>query len=55
MKILKALVCPAVLYGCEEWTPRKSEEKRLDTANMCFLFYFGKVPIETNILTLEWF
>lgn len=34
MKTLKALVWPFVLYGCQAWTRRKSNEKRVTAAEM---------------------
>lgn len=34
MTILKALVWTAVLYGCKVWTLRKSDENRLNAAEM---------------------
>jgi len=27
---MKALVWPVATYGCESWTPRKNEERRID-------------------------
>ena len=28
--ILKAMVCPVVMYGCEGWTIKKAEHQRID-------------------------
>ena len=28
--IVKAMVFPAVMYGCESWTMKKAEHKRID-------------------------
>ena len=28
--ILKAMVCPVVMYGCEGWTIKKAECQRID-------------------------
>ena len=28
--IVKALVCPVVMYGCESWTVKKAECRRID-------------------------
>ena len=36
MKILKCLVWPVMLYGCESWTQRKDDEKRIEAAEMWF-------------------
>ena len=29
--LIKAMVFPVVMYGCESWTIRKSERRRIDT------------------------
>ena len=28
--LVKAMVCPVVMYGCESWTIKKSEHQRID-------------------------
>ena len=28
--LLKAMVCPVVMYGCESWTVKKAEHRRID-------------------------
>ena len=28
--LVKAMVCPAVIYGCESWTVKKAEYRRID-------------------------
>ena len=28
--LVKALVCPVVMYGCESWTVKKAEHQRID-------------------------
>ena len=28
--IIKAIVCPVVMYGCESWTTKKAEHQRID-------------------------
>ena len=30
IRLMKALVWPVAVYGCESWTLRKNEETRLD-------------------------
>ena len=30
MKIVKAMVFPVVMYGCESWTVKKAEHQRID-------------------------
>jgi len=34
VRLIKALVWPITMYGCESWTPRKNEETRLDAFQM---------------------
>ena len=29
--LIKAMVFPVVMYGCESWTIKKAEQKRIDT------------------------
>ena len=31
VRLVKAMVYPAVMYGCESWTLKKVESKRIDT------------------------
>jgi len=28
--LVKAIVCPVVMYGCESWTVKKPERRRID-------------------------
>ena len=28
--LVKAMVCPVVMYGCESWTVKKAERRRID-------------------------
>ena len=30
VRLLKAMVFPVVIYGCESWTLKKSERRRID-------------------------
>src|SRR6218665_2147479 len=34
MRIMKAMVFPGVLYGCETWTKTKTMEKKIDACKM---------------------
>ena len=34
IRLLKCLIWPVVMYGCEAWTLRKSEESRLNAVEM---------------------
>ena len=33
LHIVKAMIFPAVMYGCESWTIRKAECQRIDALN----------------------
>ena len=30
VRLVKAMVCPVVIYGCESWTVKKAERQRID-------------------------
>ena len=30
VRLVKAIVCPVVMYGCESWTVKKAEYRRID-------------------------
>ena len=30
VRLVKAMVCPVVMYGCESWTIKKAEHRRID-------------------------
>ena len=31
--LVKAMVFPVVMYGCESWTVKKAEQRRIDVLN----------------------
>ena len=33
VRLVKAMVFPIVMYGCESWTIKKAEHRRIDTLN----------------------
>ena len=33
--LVKALVFPIVMYGCERWTIKKAEHRRIDAFELC--------------------
>ena len=35
VRVVKAMVSPAVMYGCESWTIKKAERRRIDTFELC--------------------
>ena len=35
VRLVKAVVFPVVVYGCESWTVNKAEHRRIDTFKLC--------------------
>ena len=35
VRLVKAMVFPVVMYGCESWTIKKAEHRRIDVLNCC--------------------
>ena len=33
VRLVKAMVFPVVMYGCESWTMKKAERRRIDALN----------------------
>ena len=33
--VVKAMVFPEVMYGCESWTIKKAEHQRIDAFELC--------------------
>ena len=42
--LVKAMVFPAVMYGCENWTIRKSEPQRIDPFDLWHWRRFLRIP-----------
>ena len=42
--VVKAMVFPAVIYGCESWTVRKAEHWRIDAFELCCWRKLLRVP-----------
>jgi len=58
--IVKAMVFPVVMYGCESWTTKKAEHQRIDafelwlsSRNDCDLYAAIKAPLSIFLL-LSW-
>ena len=41
--LVKAMVFPVVVYGCESWTIKKAESRRIDVFELCWRRLF-RVP-----------
>ena len=35
VRLVKAMVFPVVMYGCESWTVKKAECQRIDAFDLC--------------------
>ena len=46
--IVKAMVFPVVMYGCESWTIKKAEHQRIDAFELCCWRRFLRVPWTTR-------
>ena len=42
--LVKAMVFPVVMYGCESWTIKKAECQRIDAFQLCFWRRLLRVP-----------
>ena len=42
--LVKAMVCPVVTYGCESWTIKKAECRRIDAFELCCWRRLLRVP-----------
>ena len=42
--LVKAVVCPVVMYGCESWTVKKAERQRIDAFELCYWRRLLRVP-----------
>ena len=39
ISLVKAMVFPVVMYGCESWTVKKAERQRIDALLLLLFFY----------------
>jgi len=42
--LVKAMVFPVVMYGCESWTVKKAERRRIDEFELCCWRRLLRVP-----------
>ena len=42
--LVKAVVFPVVMYGCESWTVKKAEHRRIDAFELWYWRILLKVP-----------
>ena len=44
VRLVKAMVFPVVIYGCESWTVKTAECRRIDAFELCFWIRLLRVP-----------
>ena len=44
VRLVKAIVFPVIMYGCESWTIKKAECQRIDTFELCCWRRLLRVP-----------
>ena len=44
VRLVKAMVFPVVMYGCESWTVKKAERQQIDAFELCCWRRFMRVP-----------
>ena len=44
VRLVKAMVFPVVMYGCESWTVKKGEHRRIDAFELCCWRRLFRVP-----------
>ena len=49
--LVKAMVFPVVMYGCESWTTKKTERQRIDAVVFlfCFVFFFELMLLNCGV------
>ena len=46
VRLVKAMVFPVVMYGCESWTVKKAEHQRIDAFELLVLEKTHEVPLD---------
>ena len=44
VRLVKAVVFPVVMYGCESWTITKAEHRRIDAFELCYWRKLSSAP-----------
>ena len=50
--VVKAMVFPVVMYGCESWTVKKAEHLRIDAFELCWRRLFES-PLDIREIKLD--
>ena len=48
VRLVKAMVFPVVMYGCESWTVKKAERQRIDVFELWYWRRLLRVPLTTR-------
>ena len=51
--LVKAMVFPVVMYGCESWTRKKAERRRIDSFELWCWRRLLRVKVESEKVGLE--
>ena len=46
--LVKGMVFPVVMYGCESWTTKKAERQRIDAFEMCWRRFKDSLTVRSN-------
>ena len=56
--LVKAMVFPVVVYGCESWTIKKAEHQRIDAFELCCWRTLFRAPWTAkeiqSVLNIHW-
>ena len=44
VRLVKAMVCPVVMHGCESWTIKKARRRRIDVFELCCWRRLLRIP-----------
>ena len=54
VRLVKAMVFPVIMYGCESWTVKKAERQRLDAFELwCWRSLLMKMKVESQKVGLK--
>ena len=56
VRLVKAMVFPVVMYGCESWTVKKAEHRRIDAFELWYWRRLSRVPwtARRSVLGVHW-
>ena len=52
--LVKAMVFPVVMYGCESWTVKKTEHQRMDAFELWYWRRLLRIPWTARNPTSQW-